>query len=499
MENKLTIVVSTRNINNSSEIKKNISKNIGIKDFNILIYENNGKYSLSEIYNKGFSDSNTDIIVFVHDDVDILTKNWGKIILEHVNSTDFGILGVAGSTELRKDAIWWRNTKTLAGNVVHLHENKKKVTQYSNNFQNKVVETVLVDGLYIVTHRKRIKSQFLTDFTGFHFYDISFCIENFINNVKIGVVSNIELLHKSIGNINDSFLKEKSYFLYKYDKFLPIKSEITLDYINKTISNQKNKPKTAIVIPHIGKTDKLTKLIESIFKFDTKNINIYIADTGSNQEDINNLNILCKKYNIFLIKYNYYNFAKINNDMVFNKIDNDTELLLFMNNDVELVNDAINILINTYQQNKQTTGTIGCRLHFPDNTIQHGGVILLKNKDNYIFTHKNYKSSYQYYNNVSKNIIGNTGAFLLTPYNLFKKIGGFNTTYKECYEDVEYNLQCILNGKTNIFCGNAVAYHYESLTRGTDNKSDKEFEDYNNLIKFLKNNLIKLNKYVINT
>lgn len=62
----------------------------------------------------------------------------------------------------------------------------------------------------------------------------------------------------------------------------------------------------------------------------------------------------------------------------------------------------------------------------------------------------------------------------------------FNEVYVECFEDVEYNLNCLLKNKKNITISNAVCYHLESQTR--DKKSLPE--DLNRLLAFINENPI---------
>jgi GT2 family glycosyltransferase len=77
-------------------------------------------------------------------------------------------------------------------------------------------------------------------------------------------------------------------------------------------------------------------------------------------------------------------------------------------------------------------------------------------------------------------------------------MGYFNEEYKVCFEDVEMNFKCLLNGFTNYFDGRYVAYHYESQTRKNDVEDKvKMKEDLNKvLIPFVNNNTTKLKKFI---
>jgi GT2 family glycosyltransferase len=74
----------------------------------------------------------------------------------------------------------------------------------------------------------------------------------------------------------------------------------------------------------------------------------------------------------------------------------------------------------------------------------------------------------------------------------------FNEEYIECFEDVELNFNCIINGYKNITCGDMVAYHYESISRNNNIDKNKHLIiDYNKkLLPFVIVNFNKLKKTI---
>jgi GT2 family glycosyltransferase len=226
---------------------------------------------------------------------------------------------------------------------------------------------------------------------------------------------------------------------------------------------------------------------------------IFVADTGSSDEEIQAIEELVEKVdNIKLIKYNYYNFAKINNDVVKNHIDKEYEFLLFCNNDVKLLNDVISGMLNVFKE-KHRVGTVGARLHFADNTIQHGGVYLSINKNGHLsLGHLGFLSYYQTSENVTK-VFGNTAGLMMISKFVFQKCEGFNENYKTCFEDVELNCKTNIMGLNNYCNNNIVAYHYESQTRGKNeiNKKNEQSDFVNNLLPFINKNLKFMSKVFI--
>ena len=59
---------------------------------------------------------------------------------------------------------------------------------------------------------------------GFNFYDIDFCLANYIDGkCKIGVTTNIRLAHKSVGELSDNWYENRDIIREKYGKYFPIK------------------------------------------------------------------------------------------------------------------------------------------------------------------------------------------------------------------------------------------------------------------------------------
>ena len=218
----ITIGFSTRKIDdNFVELLK---KSSGISNPEIIPVENNGQFSLTEVYNKILKDSKNDIVILCHDDIYFDSKNWGQKILNHFKrNPDYGVLGLAGSTQLPSSAKWWEDFSKMRGIVNHEHGGKKWESKYSQSLGNQIDDTVLVDGLFIVINKNNIKQTFNEEIKGFHFYDVDFSFRNFIDDVKIGVMYDVRVTHKSIGETNEQWEKNREVFAEKYKDILPVK------------------------------------------------------------------------------------------------------------------------------------------------------------------------------------------------------------------------------------------------------------------------------------
>ena len=217
----ITVGYSTRE--SKQEFIEYLKKSSGFKKIEVIEKINNGDKSLAQVYNEVLSESKTDIVVFCHDDIYFDTNSWYNKLLKHFEKSDFGILGMAGTTQMPSSGMWWENRKKMVGIVNHESDGKKWESKYSESLGNSIMETVVVDGLFIAIDKRKIKKNFNEDFKGFHFYDIPFCFENHIEGVKVGVITNIRITHKSIGQTNEQWEENRKLFELKYSKNLPVK------------------------------------------------------------------------------------------------------------------------------------------------------------------------------------------------------------------------------------------------------------------------------------
>jgi GT2 family glycosyltransferase len=511
----ITVVISTRKT--EEDYLKRIRESAGV-DVQILCYENNREYSLTQLYNRGLDEAKNDIVVFMHDDL-ILEKNsrWGLKLQKAFDTYPFGILGKAGTTIMRESAKWWEDAGSMVGKVYHqaFHPKQQKIvkwaSEYSFNISNNIIPVVAVDGLFFAVHKGRIKKRFDETIEGFHMYDIDFCLNNHLEGVKIGVVFDFDITHKSIGETNQEWEMNRVKVSQKYAGRLPTNVGVELFYDAKEVKLKKkkeNQPWVSVVVPTKGKVELITQLLESICDKTTyTNYEVIIADTGSTDDekkqikqlilyhDAMTINNQWKKSMIVrLVEYDYYNFAKINNDVVRNHLNPKSELVVFCNNDIVFINDCLTLMVQTYLENRPTCGTIGARLHFQDNLLQHAGIFIGRTKKTRHIRagHIGYKTGYQYKNQPYQ-VIGNTAALMLVSRTLFNKIGGFNETYDGCFEDVELNLEMLVRNCKNILCGNAVAYHLESQTRDGSILQT----DYDKLTEYANKHSDAIDRYVI--
>jgi hypothetical protein len=205
------------------DFKEHIIKTSGLHNkIEFLGYENKGEFSLTEIYNRGLKESKNNIVVFCHSDITIETKQWGnKLIKMFEKNPEFGIIGVAGSKYMPESGQWWVKPKKMYGRVAHTHEGKTWLSSYSDDLGQTLEEVVVCDGVWFALDKTKIKKEFNENVKGFHFYDVTFTFENYLEGVKVGVTTAIRVNHQSIGMTNESWEKNRVTFAETFKDKLP--------------------------------------------------------------------------------------------------------------------------------------------------------------------------------------------------------------------------------------------------------------------------------------
>lgn len=151
------------------------------------------------------------------------------------------------------------------------------------------------------------------------------------------------------------------------------------------------------------------------------------------------------------------------------------EYVVLLNNDIEIITwQWIEELL--CQAVNESTGVVGGKLFYPDNTVQHAGIVV--GMDGYAgHAHKHLHCHDQGYANraqLVQNVSAVTGAFLMVRKALYESVGGFNERdFAVACNDVDFCLRVIEAGYWNVFTPYAQAYHLESASRGYELTEEK--------------------------
>lgn len=234
-------------------------------------------------------------------------------------------------------------------------------------------------------------------------------------------------------------------------------------------------PLVSIIIPTKDKAEILARCVNSILQKTTyKNFEILIIDNNSEEDATFKLfDRLTKDHRVSVTRdTGPFNFSALNNRAV---TKTKGQILGFLNNDLEVITEGwLSEMVSYAVQPK--VGAVGAKLLFPNNLIQHGGVVLgIGGVAGH--SHKGQpKDSFGYFNRayLAQSFSAVTAACLLVRRETFDKIGGFDEAeLKVAFNDVDLCLKIKGIGLSNVWTPYSLLYHYESVSRGYEHSPEK--------------------------
>ena len=222
MKNNIVVIFSShRSEEQNQDFINHVKATIGVKHKTVC-YPNFNQFSLPQVYNQAIKEQAEKDCVFVmcHNDIWFKTINWGKILLAKYNNSDYGIIGIAGSTFVPDTGRWWDDRSKMYGIVGHKNAVKEWVSEFSNEIRG-IQPVVMIDGLFMSLDPDKIVKPFNENYEKFHFYDMPFCIDNYLEGVDVGVISQIRVLHESVGEVDAEWEANRLKFIEEYN--LPIR------------------------------------------------------------------------------------------------------------------------------------------------------------------------------------------------------------------------------------------------------------------------------------
>lgn len=169
---------------------------------------------------KKFDIQDNDIVIMCHDDIEILTdpEAFRDIIVRSCLKVDAGFVGVAGTTYLSEDAVWWNHTLWKQGKHRGCVHHGNDILTADITFYGGLGQVVCLDGLFLAASGKLLKDVGLDkpdNFEGdWDFYDIHYTVRAHKKKYK-NMVAPISVLHNSHGELagRDSWHKNRQAFI----------------------------------------------------------------------------------------------------------------------------------------------------------------------------------------------------------------------------------------------------------------------------------------------
>jgi hypothetical protein len=176
--------------------------------------------SLCEAYNRGLRVARGDIVVFSHDDIEIVTPAFAPRLKGHLETYD--LIGVAGARRACGPRWFDAGPAYLAGQVGHVFPNGIWHVGLFG-IQARIIPGIKVmDGLFLAFRREVIETLRWDEatFNGFHCYDVDVSLRAALAGYKTAVVLDIPIVHYSHGNFGPAWNQAAQTFLQKHQAHL---------------------------------------------------------------------------------------------------------------------------------------------------------------------------------------------------------------------------------------------------------------------------------------
>ena len=235
-------------------------------------------------------------------------------------------------------------------------------------------------------------------------------------------------------------------------------------------------PKVSLIIPTHNGLDLLRTCVSSIMAR-TRYAPYEILIIDNNSDDPHALAYMAElaaSGTARILRYPHpFNYSAINNFAV---AEARGELVGLINNDIEVISpDWLGEMASLALRPK--TGCVGAKLYYPNETVQHAGVILgIGGVAGHSHKHAG-RNADGYFGRLRlvQNIAAVTAACLVVRKSIYREVGGFDETHlKIAFNDVDFCLKVAARGYRNAWTPFAEMYHRESISRGTDDDPRKQ-------------------------
>lgn len=340
-----------------------------------------------------------------------------------------------------------------------------------------------------ICHLTVIQKRFLdkvgylnSDYSGVQDYDhILRCVERTNRIVHIPKI----LYHwrMCLGSVAvDTDNKPYTYELFQkilrehYDR-MGIQAEVKAVFpgVVRTVYQLPYEPLVSVIIANKDHREDLMRCVESLEQeSEYKNLEILIVENNSVSEEIvTYYDQVQRQYdNVRVLRYEKeFNYADIQN---YAAVRAKGDHLLLLNNDTWLERpESIREMLGYCM--RDDVGIVGAKLLYPDDTIQHAGVIVgLGGVADHAFVGMDREDpGYCCRAICAQEYSAVTAACLMVKKTVFMEVGGMDTELKIAFNDVDFCLRVKEAGYKIIYNPFSIWYHDESKTRGAEDTPEK--------------------------
>ena len=173
--------------------------------------------SLCEGYQRGLDASRHPVVVFAHDDVELLGDAPFDALDRALERHD--LAGLAGSRVVNGPAVTWAGHPHLHGCVTYPAAQEWEIALFS--LEGGILGGMqALDGVLFAVKRDAAKAIGFdaATFDGFHFYDLDFTYRAHLAGLKLAVTTEVAAIHASAGQFDAEWQRYRERFLRKFPR-----------------------------------------------------------------------------------------------------------------------------------------------------------------------------------------------------------------------------------------------------------------------------------------
>lgn len=235
-------------------------------------------------------------------------------------------------------------------------------------------------------------------------------------------------------------------------------------------------PLVSLIIPTRDRLALVRTCVESILaKTDYPRYEILILDNASTEPATLAwfAEVQARDPRVKVLPYPHpFNYSALNNFGVERAAG---EIIGLLNNDLEVITPGWLTEMVSHAIRPEI-GAVGALLHYPNDTIQHAGILLgLGGVANHAFyRYPRGTDGYKNRARLVQNFSAVTGACLLVRKAVYNQVGGLNAEHLAvAFNDVDFCLKVRAAGYRNLWTPFAELYHHESASRGAEDTPEK--------------------------
>lgn len=227
----ISIVVCSRDEADFQALQENMQASAGVPCEWIRIDNSRGEYSIFSAYNEGLRRSSGSYICFAHEDIRVLSPDWGKRCISYFQEhPELGLLGVLGSLYMPADADWRAFHNYRCGRLIQrfatLEPSPRRFSFHlgPKQEQHRITPVAAIDGMWMVIPASLKDSVHFDEesFAPFDLYDTDLALQIHTAGYQVGIAGDILIEHFSTGSFSPSYFGSLQRCLDKWKDHLPV-------------------------------------------------------------------------------------------------------------------------------------------------------------------------------------------------------------------------------------------------------------------------------------